>query len=282
MTTAYALFVFAVGLIIGSFLNVVIFRYNSGLNLRGRSKCFACTKTLRWYELVPLVSFLVLQGRCRNCKSRLSLQYFMVELITGVVFTLTVARLFQLTPLTSGFQSLFTLPTIALAAITLVAMAILIVVAVYDLRHKIIPDGLVYAFVFLALMRIALTVAQHIDYAWYMDIVSGALLSLLFVALWYFSHGHWMGLGDGKLVLGIGWFLPFTQNISAILIAFWSGAIVGVGLLLLSRLWSKHQSSQVTMRTELPFAPFLIGAFFLVFLSGIEVVQLANMLQFSL
>ncbi len=277
MTTAGALFVFAIGLIIGSFLNVVIFRYNSGMKVTGRSKCFSCAHTLHWYELIPLVSFLVLQGRCRHCKSRLSLQYFMVELLTGIVFTLTVARLAEAGYIALTFASA---AAFALSLLYLAAMAILIVISVYDLRHKIIPDGLAYAFAFLALLRIAAAFSIDPTYPWALDIASGALLSLFFVGLWYFSRGRWMGLGDGKLVLGMGWFLPFTENIAAVLVAFWGGAIVGIALLVMTHVMKRYSKAPMTMKSELPFAPFLIAGLFFVFLFDIDLATLVRVLQF--
>ena len=273
MSPTVALFVFVFGAIIGSFLNVVIFRYNTGKSIGGRSLCFSCRKTLAWYELVPLVSFVVLKGRCRHCKSKISFQYFFVELLTGIVFTLTVARLLEL-----GYLALSPWLAFLSTLCALVAMSALIVITVYDLRHKIIPDGPAYLFAMISLARIGFSyLLDPVGYPWYVDIVSGALLALFFVGLWYFSSGRWMGLGDGKLVLGMGWFLPFSQNIASILLAFWAGAIIGILLLLLSHVVRKYRKQPLTMRSELPFAPFLIGALFLVFLFD---VHLATLVQF--
>ena len=132
------LFLFILGLIIGSFLNVVIYRWNTGVSnwqrLNGRSKCLKCNKKLKWFELVPVVSFIIQRGRCRNCHSKISWQYLIVELATGVVFVL-VWQL-DLSPL--------------LTLIYLIISALLIVIFVYDLRHQIIPDLLVFKFIALA------------------------------------------------------------------------------------------------------------------------------------
>ncbi|OHB24233.1 MAG: hypothetical protein A2542_02510 [Parcubacteria group bacterium RIFOXYD2_FULL_52_8] len=275
MPALFALLVFAFGLVIGSFLNVVIFRYNTGKTLGGRSQCFSCNRSLVWYELVPLVSFLVLRGRCRHCKSKLSLQYYLVELLTAVVCTLTVARLFELGYLTTAIFS-----GSLVLGLHLLVVALLVVIAVYDYRHKIIPDGIVYAFILAALGRVILSFSQMPSLTpWYVDIVSGALLALFFAALWYFSKGRWMGFGDAKLVLGIGWFLPFTQNVAAVLVAFWLGAVVGLVMIAISKLLKRH-GHVVSMSSEVPFAPFLILGFFLVFLFGIDLSTLAFYLQF--
>src|SRR3989344_1035853 len=78
---------FIFGLIIGSFLNVVIYRINTRKSLHGRSACMSCQNQLLWYELIPVFSFLGLKGRCRNCKTKISIQYPLVELMTGLIFT---------------------------------------------------------------------------------------------------------------------------------------------------------------------------------------------------
>jgi len=209
--------VFIFGLVIGSFLNVVIFRYNTGKGYGGRSQCFSCARQLRWQELVPLLSFIFLMGRCKGCRARVSLQYFMVELLTAVVFTLTLARL-------GLFSTTFDPGLVAYAAASAVfflfVMAILIVIAIYDLRHTIIPDGLVYTFILLALAKVGANALLNPGYPWFVDIVSGTLLSLFFAGLWYFSKGEWMGFGDAKLALGIGWFLPFTQKTCFVFFSF--------------------------------------------------------------
>ena len=88
--------IFILGLIIGSFLNVVIMRLNTGESMiKDGSRCFSCGKNLKWYELVPVFSFIAQRGRCRECGSRISWQYPIVELITGVVFTLTALKIFN-------------------------------------------------------------------------------------------------------------------------------------------------------------------------------------------
>src|SRR3989344_8987856 len=126
---------FVFGLIIGSFLNVVIIRLNTDKSFSGRSGCMACQNKLSWYELIPLFSFFVLKGRCRNCKSKISVQYPVVELISGIIF----ASLFL------KFENVFYINTLAFSisyAYYVTMFSILLIIAVYDLRHKIIPDVL--------------------------------------------------------------------------------------------------------------------------------------------
>src|SRR3989338_5654032 len=88
MNVLFLIFSFILGTVIGSFLNVVIFRYNTGLTVRCRSKCFSCNKTLSWFELVPIFSFLAQTGKCRKCKSKISWQYPLIEFASGILFIL--------------------------------------------------------------------------------------------------------------------------------------------------------------------------------------------------
>lgn len=120
--------IFIFGTLVGSFLNVVILRYNTGKKLSGRSRCQSCARVLSWSELIPLFSFLFLRGRCNTCGSAISYQYPLVEILTGVVF-LSVFLQFQ-----NILENIF----------ALIIFSTLIVIVVYDMRHKIIPNGLVY------------------------------------------------------------------------------------------------------------------------------------------
>ena len=134
MEYGLALIVFVFGLIVGSFLNVVASRYNTGVSfLKGHSMCFSCGKKLSWFELIPLISFTIQNGKCRTCKSKISWQYPIVELISGFVFLIIFMR--------------FGVGDIPLFLYTAILAGLLIVISVYDVMHKIIPDGLVYLLV---------------------------------------------------------------------------------------------------------------------------------------
>ncbi|MBI2099823.1 MAG: prepilin peptidase [Candidatus Vogelbacteria bacterium] len=229
-------FVFTLGLIVGSFLNVVIYRYNTGRTMvRGRSRCLACGGALTWYELLPLVSWFVQRGRCRRCRSHVSWQYPLVELLTGALFAL-VWSLGLSIPLTTLY---------------LIIVSLLVVITVYDLRHKIIPDGFVYGFDLLALVALVWR-GQDLP----LDLTAGATLFFFFWLLWFVSRGRWIGFGDAKLALGVGWLLGWRGGLSALMLAFWIGALVGVGLIVAAKL--RPGGRAVTMKSEIPFAPFII------------------------
>lgn len=248
--------VFIFGTIIGSFLNVVIYRYNSGTSpLTGCSQCFSCGKTLSWRELIPVFSFLFAGGRCVGCKVRLSWQYPIVEILSGVLFV-----------------AVFLLEKSILETILLlVIFSTILVIAVYDLRHQIIPDGLVTIFAVLGLTKFFLSVdisrAFHFPYVW--TLIAGPMLFFPFWALWAVSSGRWLGLGDGKLALGIGWFLGATLGGSAIMLAFWIGA--GYALVIMGvQKFLKTAGAKLSMQSEIPFGPFLILATFIVYFTGLN------------
>jgi len=251
----YAL-IFVFGAIIGSFLNVVILRYGTGKSFaKGSSQCFSCGKKLSWYELVPIFSFLIQKGRCRGCGSKISIQYPLVELVTGVLFTLILLRS-DLSSLimeigSRYFEVLF----------LWVLVSLLIVISVYDLRHFIIPNKVVWIFNGLAFLFIFF---KNLDLG--PQILSGLAFAGFFALIWLVSRGKWMGFGDAKLALGLGWLLGPTQTFSAFLISFWLGAVVGIGLLVLNKKYS--------FKSQIPFGPFLVVGALIAFLFDINIFSL--------
>ncbi len=253
MTFTLTIIFFLFGLIIGSFLNVVTFRLNTKRSFGGRSGCMICQNKLCWYELIPLISFFALKGRCRNCKSKISIQYPIVEFMSGLVF----AGLFL------KFQDIFYINTFIFSisyAYYATMFSILLVIAVYDFKHKIIPDILSFIFGVVAFIGLFF----FTNYLFYphipsvLEFLSGILLALPFAFIWFISKGTWMGLGDAKLALGLGWLLGLSRLLSGVVIAFWSGAIIGLILIIFSK---KHG-----MKSEIPFAPFLVLGVLIAFL----------------
>ncbi|MFZ4500454.1 MAG: prepilin peptidase [Minisyncoccia bacterium] len=253
--------VFLLGLIIGSFLNVVILRLNTGRSIAsGRSACASCARKLSWYELVPVLSFLGLRGKCRTCRAPISFQYAVVELTTALTFVI----LYITTVVNGGFALYSYVSFVFLCIIA----SILIVVTIYDIKHKIIPDTLVYLFIglsFLSVIYKAFTVPGFLVGE---AIVAGPILALPFFLLWYFSGGRWMGFGDVKLMLGIGWLLGLSAGAMALLFSFWIGGIFGMFLLALAK--------QYSMKSQVPFAPFLIMG---TFIAGVWSITLNSFFQ---
>ncbi|MCB9805851.1 prepilin peptidase [Candidatus Nomurabacteria bacterium] len=277
MNYIFLVYFFILGLIVGSFLNVVIYRYNTGKTIGGRSGCMSCGKKLKAFELVPVFSYLFLRGKCSGCGARISSQYPLVELASGLLFLALATKVFDSNPTFSPEQaSLYGASILHSTFYILFAtiFSILVVIFVYDIKHKIIPDGLVFAFAILALIYQLLNLDySNINLSFWLNIFSGIIFFIPFAALWLFSQGRWIGLGDGKLVLGIGWMLGFVHGLSAIILSFWLGAIVSIAIMLTFQL--KGRGQNITMKTEIPFAPFLIIGFLIVFFYPIDVFNLS-------
>lgn len=261
VNTLFLIFFLVLGAIIGSFLNVVIFRFNTGRGIGGRSRCFSCRRVLTPIDLVPVLSYLVFQGCCRTCKSRISFQYPAVELLTALLFVgvyILYASLFLVNPPLFLFK----------VAAGLVVMSLLVLITVYDVRHKIIPDT--FAFTFAVIAFVLMFIGVGADGMFFLQIpllpnlFAGIILAFPFYFLWLISRGAWMGLGDAKLALGIGWFLGLSGGATAIIYGFWIGAAVSVFLLIIQKL-SRSRWSHLSMKSEIPFAPFLILGLLIVY-----------------
>jgi leader peptidase (prepilin peptidase)/N-methyltransferase len=273
----FSAFVFGIfGLIVGSFLNVVIIRHGVR-SVGGRSACMACGRRLLWHDMVPVASWALLRGKCRACKARISVQYPLVEAAAGIAFALLGAAPAPL-------------PARALDCII---AALLIAIAAYDWRHTIIPDQWAYAFAGLAFIS-PFFAPPAAGFSWLPFLFAGPVAAVPLFALWFFSRGQWMGLGDAKLALGIGWLLGSVLGIFAVFLAFVIGALVSAPLLFFSSpVWKKIKrqftptptsrklARGFTMKSEIPFGPFLIVSCFIVWIfliNGVDLVQAFGLL----
>ncbi len=247
--------VFIFGTIVGSFLNVAILRYGTGQSIiKGGSRCFSCGKKLKWHELIPVISFIIQKRKCRNCGSKISWQYPLIEILTGLIFLLVFSSQYSVV---SNMSFYFLLSTFYF----LVVFSLLIIIAVYDLRHQIIPNKFVYIFIFLSFFSLFIEnwslKIENYDIVWHF--LAGIIFFSFFALLWLISNGRWMGFGDAKLALGIGFLLGLEKGIWAFAFSFWIGAIVGIFLVLLSK-------KRYNLKSSIPFGPFLILGVLLSFL----------------
>lgn len=283
--------VFIFGLALGSFLNVAGLRYRpdrfvfGAHSTRGRSHCMKCNKTLAWHELVPLVSFIYLRGRCRSCKHAISAQYPVVELLAGASLTAVPLYLFSLygipmLPGAPGALSWYYL----LSAIWVLAFLALILISIIDYRQRIIPDELS---AFLALLGIAkIGVLLYFDRVFpplqqsllqhyallgrYWDGVLinhllGAAFALLLLGLIVLiTKGKGMGLGDVKLGAALGLLFGWPDIFLLIVLAFLAGALVTLPLLV---------RKAKALKDTVPFGPFLAAGAALTFFFGYAIVK---------
>ena len=245
----YSFLTFILGACIGSFANVCIYRLPKTKQIiSGRSFCPKCKKKINWYDNLPIISFLFLSGKCRKCKKVIPLRYLIVELITGISFLLIYLN----------FENLYTITFLSILSL------ILIMIFFIDLENFIIPDSLNFIIMGLALLKNFLpnfdtSLIHEIN----QSIIGGMVgyLSIWLIIYLYktFKKIDGMGFGDAKLMAGIGLLfgwqsIPFILFVSSIL-----GLIFVVPSLI---------KKQKTMRTEIPFGPFIIAACLIYFAQG--------------
>ena len=247
--------IFIFGIIIGSFLNVVVLRHGTGKGLGGRSICFNCKKVLQWYELVPVVSYVWLNGKCSKCRSKISVQYPLVELATGLLYLVAFLWAYPVWLASGWWVFLITL------LILWDAISLLVVIFVYDLYHQIIPNLWVWSFIGLAVINTAwhFFLDPNTTVLW-LNLIAAALLTAPFALIWLLSKGKWFGFGDVKLILGIGLWLG-VYGFTAVTLAFWIGTLVIIAVAIFDRAKIKHGLA-------IPFAPFLVAGFLLVLFLG--------------
>jgi len=238
----FILFWFIFGTLIGSFLNAVIYRLPKSETLMGRSKCPCCKKVLTFFELIPLISYILLRGKCSNCDSKISVQYPLVEVASGLAW------------LFAYIQGDAFIHFILLG----IAFSLLVAIFVYDVLHMLIPD--VFSLPLIALSFVLLFVEnESVSLALF---ATGPVLALFFFILWFISKGRWMGFGDVKLAIPLGWLVGVQGVFFVFLLSFWIGAIVSILLILVQGV--ARGERVFSMKSQVPFAPFLIIAYFIV------------------
>lgn len=223
--------VFLVGLVLGSFVNVLVWRIPEGLTLAGRSFCPNCRKKIAWFDNIPLLSFLLLGGKCRNCQKKISWRYPFMELLFGVLAILLYLK-FGLT-LESVFYTLL--------------LIVLISIFVIDLTHQVIPDELVFA-------GMAISVLFNLSFG---SMLSGFLAAFFLLILHIITKGKGMGLGDVKLAILGGMVVGLNNVFYWLVLAFLTGAVAGCILIL---------AKKSGLKDKIAFGPFLIIALFLIIL----------------
>jgi len=243
---------FLFGLIMGSFLNCLVYRLRTGESMLGRSHCPKCNKQIAWYDNIPLASFLILRGRCRHCGEKISWQYPAVELATGLLFA---------TAFYMNFNSLDYSSTFFLWKMfrDLFFISVMIIVFIYDLKWYLILD-----IVTLPAAVVLLVVNLILGINWQNLLISGIIGAGFFLFQFVVSRGKWIGGGDIRLGLVMGLGLGWPLLLSAMMIAYISGSIVGVGLILAGR---KKMSS------KLPFGVFLTTGSVITLFWGERIVE---------
>lgn len=259
MITIY-LFAGLLGLLIGSFLNVVVLRLHTKTITRGRSKCASCAHTLSGSDLVPVFSFVFLFGRCRYCKSRLSWQYPIVEILTALVYVGVAYRSILL----GGGDMLYSIIYFVYFA---TVFSFLIALSAYDIRHYVLPWKLMRPFLFITFLGGIFIAFLNNDLS-FTNFVAGFVVAFPFWVLWHFSKGRLIGFGDILLMMGFGFMFGILGGFSATMFGFWIGAV----WVLLKMLFTR---TLLSGKTQIPFGPFLVAGAYAAFISGLTLNSLA-------
>ncbi len=248
------LFVFILGACWGSFLNCLIYRRSQGKKLNGgRSLCPKCHHQLGFWDLIPIFSFIFLKRKCRYCNQKISWQYLLVEIATGLLFVLIFWHL------GFGFDLAFGIWALDLIYYWFI-VSCLIVIFIYDLKHYVIPNQAIYPAIAAVIIYKIFEIC-NLKFVWNLEfgiwnfqplwnsLIAGLAPALFFFLLWLISKGGWLGFGDVKLAFFMGIFLGFPNILVALFSAFLIGSATGLILIALKK---KKLKSQV------PFGPFLV------------------------
>ncbi|MCL5795052.1 MAG: prepilin peptidase [Patescibacteria group bacterium] len=250
--------IFIFGLIIGSFLNVVIYRLKEMETIvNTRSHCPKCKRELAWYDLIPFLSFIILKTKCRYCGKPISWQYPLVEIGTALLFTCIYWH----------FGNTF------LTYFLILISCFLIVIFVYDLLHYIIPNEMIWPAIILTLLYLCISpfiklypsTPLHLYTLSLTPALIGSAIGAGFIGLLVLiTKGKGMGVGDIKLGFLLGLLNPYPYTILSLFVAFGLGALVGIFLIIFSK---------KSFKTAIPFGPFLIVGIFVTLFWGQKIVE---------
>jgi leader peptidase (prepilin peptidase) / N-methyltransferase len=251
METVNAVLIILFGLAWGSFLNVVIYRLPRGLNLATPpSACPGCGKRIRPWDNVPVLSFLILRGKCRFCGFHIPVSYFLVEVLTPAALVLVFRH----------HGSEFAVPFFASG---LFASA-MIVLAFIDYHHGVLPDAITLPGTLLALGYGVFRTDMGFRQALIGAVVGSAFLFAVYGAYLLIRRQEGLGMGDVTMMLVIGAYLGWPRTILTLILASFSGAVIGIFLIVVRK---------KDMQTALPFGTFLAPAAFIALLWGERIIR---------
>ncbi|HPT66310.1 MAG TPA: prepilin peptidase [Candidatus Woesebacteria bacterium] len=263
MEILLAIITFVLGLCFGSFVNMLIYRTAIKYKLdkkkfktnKNRSFCDYCGRQLKWYENIPVFSWLFLKGKTKCCHKKLSVSYPIVELLMGIIFVIFNFQ-FSIFNQIKIFNFQFLLG--------LVIVVLLVFSAAFDWKYMILPDFSTIILIIVAFLGVVFDETNIIPYLLSSLVAAGFLLILNLI-----TKGKGMGMGDVKLAIFMGLFLGYPNIIVAFYVAFIIGAIYGLGLIILKK---------ANKKSQLPFGPFLIIGTLTSWWFGQKIVELIKII----
>lgn len=291
METFVVVMLFVLGAVLGSFLGVLVSRYDPDKPLFssaifGRSRCMSCKKTLHPIDLVPVLSYVFLLGRCRTCKTRIPFQNFFIELISGSIVAGVPAFLvrFYNIPFSQFFLGGALWWQYLLVGLWICVFLAWLSMVMIDVKHYIIPDEFHVIFIVLGLMIAGIIIGYREDifpfresflknytlvFSPFTGVIAnrilGCLLSgIFFLFLFVVSGGRGMGMGDVKLAFSTGILLGWPDMGLSIIVSFIIGGVLS-SILFIAR--------RKTMKDRVPFAPFFVAGFVITIFFGYEIIE---------
>jgi prepilin signal peptidase PulO-like enzyme (type II secretory pathway) len=249
---------FLYGAAIGSFVQVVATRLNVAPVMKSRSKCLSCGEALRVSDLIPVLSYLSLRGKCRYCRVPFGSQALAIELGFGSLFSLLYHFILV------GADSSTAVPWLIYYTFVFISLG---VIALYDYRHSYVPIAFLAAFSFLSLIMLGLRYIYEPSAA---VLLGPLVVSFPFLLVWLITKGKALGFGDVILYLGVGAFFGIEQGLAVLLISVWLGAILGLIMYALRRRAGNRN-------TAIPFVPFIVVAFLIVLFTDVSIFSFAQL-----
>ncbi len=237
------------GLAVGSFLNCLVYRLHNHETIMGRSFCPKCRHKIRWFDNIPVVSFFILRARCRDCHQKISWQYPVVELVTGLLF---VAAAFYHPCLSGTYVLYFNATNLIYVVRDWLMLFALIFIFVYDLKYYSIEDVVI-----LPIAAAVLVLNLLLRFSWINLILSGIGSALFFLIQYFITRGKGIGFGDFRIGILLGLYFGWPQIALAIFLSYIIGSLVSLSLVL---------ARQKRMKSMIPLGPFLsAGALITIF-----------------
>lgn len=265
---------FIIGAIIGSFLGAVNYRLKFAEDIVfERSHCPHCKTTIRWYDNIPLLSFIILAGQCRDCGKKISWEYPLIELVTGLLFAATAWKFLGTLGFTASPERAFGTMDVIQMAYWLFVMSYLVLILFHDLDYMLISDAVVYPAVLVTLVFQAyLSAGSSFSPLNFRSPIANALIgalvaALFFLALIWISRGKWIGGGDVKLGFLAGATVGFPKIAYVLFLTYMIGAIISLLLVATKR---------KTWKSQIPFGPFLVTGILIVMFFSEQIQTWAN------
>ena len=248
---------FIFGCSIGSFVQVVASRLHVAPIMKGRSKCLSCGEALHLSDLVPILSYIFLKGKCRYCKSTYGVESIIIEVLFGITFLLLYKII------------IIGQPTLLLGAFWLTyytfLFGVLGVMAIYDKAHSYIPFQFLYSYLGLCSLMWTLRMFENPSIVTFL---SPLFVAFPFLILWLVTKGKGLGFGDVIIFFGVGAFFGSLEGFAVFILSVWVGAVFGLYYKYITK---RHSRKPIAI----PFVPFIVLAFLIVLFTGVDIFSIA-------